>query len=56
MLDTYENAVDFARWVTEDFAIDGALFLNRPRFAEVTAQVGRVFDRTSGVFTTWGSR
>ena len=42
LLDTYENAVEFARWVTEDFVIDGTLILDRPDFAEVTAHVWRV--------------
>ncbi|MDJ0929391.1 MAG: hypothetical protein QNJ73_17260 [Gammaproteobacteria bacterium] len=42
LLDTHENAVEFARWVKEDFAIDGTLLLERPDFAEVTAQVWRV--------------
>jgi hypothetical protein len=42
LLQTYENAVEFARWVSEDFAIDGTLILERPDFADVTAQVWHV--------------
>jgi hypothetical protein len=42
LLDTYEDAVAFADWVTNDFAIDGVLILERPDFAEVSASVWRV--------------
>ena len=42
LLHTYEDAVAFADWCANDFAIDGVLILERPDFAEVTAQVYRV--------------
>lgn len=42
LLDTYENAKEFVRWVAEDFALDGTLLLERPDFADVTAQLWRV--------------
>lgn len=42
MLDTYENAVAFADWCRDDFETDGVLILERPDFADVTAQVYRV--------------
>ena len=42
LLTTYEEAVAFADWCANDFEIDGVLILERPDFAEVTAQVYRV--------------
>lgn len=42
LLRTYEEAVTFADWCANDFEIDGVLILERPDFAEVTAQVYRV--------------
>ena len=42
LLHTYENALAFADWCANDFAINGVLILERPDFAEVTAQVYRV--------------
>ena len=42
LLRTYEDAVAFADWCANDFEIDGVLILERPDFAEVTAQVYRV--------------
>ena len=42
LLRTYEDAVAFADWCANDFEIDGVLILERPDFAEVTAQIYRV--------------
>lgn len=42
LLDTYEDALAFADWCANDFAINGVLILERPDFAEVSAQVYRV--------------
>lgn len=42
LFDTYENAMAFSDWCQHEFAIDGVLILERPDFAEVTAQVYRV--------------
>jgi len=42
LLDTYENACEFARWVEEDFILDGIPILKRPDFADVTTAVWRI--------------
>ena len=42
LFDTYENALAFSDWCQHEFAIDGVLILERPDFAEVTAQTYRV--------------
>lgn len=42
LFDTYENAVAFSDWCRNEFELDGVLILERPDFAEVTAQVYHV--------------
>jgi hypothetical protein len=42
LFDTYENAVAFADWCANEFALDGVLILDRPAFADVTTSVWRV--------------
>ena len=42
LFDTYDNARAYARWVQEEFDVDGTLFFRRPDFADVSAQVSRV--------------
>ncbi len=42
LLDTYENALEFADWVANDFIIDGVTFPERPAFAGFTTHVWHV--------------
>jgi len=42
LFDTYDNAVAFSDWCKHEYAVDGILILERPDFADVTAQVYRV--------------
>jgi len=42
LLDTFKHACEFARWVEEDFILDGVPILQRPDFAEVSTAVWRI--------------
>lgn len=42
LFDTHENALAFGNWCRNEFEIDGVLILDRPDFADVSAQVYRV--------------
>lgn len=42
LFDSYENAVAFSYWCKHEFEIDGVLILERPDFAEVSAQHYRI--------------
>jgi hypothetical protein len=42
LLDTYEDACDFAHWVENEFVLDDVPILKRPDFADVTTAVWRV--------------
>jgi len=42
LLDTYQNALKFADWVTNEFELDGVDFMKRPDFADITARVWHI--------------
>lgn len=42
LLDSYQDAVQFADWVSNEFELDGVQFLQRPDFASITARVWHV--------------
>lgn len=42
LLDTFEHAEDYKRWIENDFTLDGVKFFDRPVFLDPSCHVWRV--------------